>query len=127
MRKRWTARFAKPRDENEPAIVAALQRAVGGAIIERLEAPVDLMVYFRRRIHLLEVKMPGAPAKLSHADVARHGPFPGCDRRLRKAQARFVTRWPGKVHLVTNSQEALHAIGAKCENMTCKQCKENTT
>lgn len=51
-------RHAKRRDENEPAIVAYLE--ANGALVYRLDRPVDLLVGYRGAWYLLEVKNPGA-------------------------------------------------------------------
>jgi hypothetical protein len=49
-------RFNAKRDANEPEIVEALQAA--GASVYRLDQPVDLLIGYRARWHLAEVKMP---------------------------------------------------------------------
>lgn len=46
------------RDGNEPEIVAALQAA--GASVYRLDQPVDLLVGYRGKCLIAEVKLPGA-------------------------------------------------------------------
>jgi hypothetical protein len=46
------------RDANEPAIVDALQAA--GASVYRLDQPVDLLIGFRGKLLIAEVKIPDA-------------------------------------------------------------------
>ena len=47
-------RYANKRDENEPGIIAALEAL--GAMVYRLDKPVDLLVLHRGTVHLCEVK-----------------------------------------------------------------------
>jgi hypothetical protein len=58
----------------------------------------DLLVWFRGRYHLLEVK-DGAKAP--------------SERRLTPAEALFHAACPGPVHVVLDWRQALTAIGAK--------------
>ena len=53
------SRRAKRRDENEPDVVQALELC--GAYVVRLDTPCDLLVGFRGRWWLLEVKDGGKP------------------------------------------------------------------
>lgn len=85
---------ANRRDAVEPAIVAALLAA--GAYVVRVDKPVDLLVGYAARWHLLEVKTGRAPLtgpqKRLMADV-RSGKCP-------------------VVHVVRSAAQALEAIGA---------------
>lgn len=92
-------RFAKQRDSNEPAIVAALRSV--GATVYLLDRPVDLLVGYRGRTRLLEVKLPlGAEGGSSHS-------------RPNNSQRDFIKSWRGGVSVVRSPLEALEAIGAK--------------
>lgn len=53
--------YGARRDDNEPAIIAVLMAA--GAKVKQISQPgvADLLVEYRRRIHLLEVKDPAKP------------------------------------------------------------------
>lgn len=83
---------ARKRDANEHAIVTAL-KAVGATIVRiSADGAPDLLVGFRGRNWLLEVK-------------ASKG-------LLRANQAAWATRWSGKVTTVRSPDEALIAIGA---------------
>ena len=81
-------RHAARTDDNQPAIIEAM-RAVG-AKVYYLKLPLDLLVWFRGRYLLMEVKDP--------------------DGRLTKAQVEFIGSWPGEVHVVVTPQEALRAL-----------------
>jgi hypothetical protein len=83
-------RYAMRRDAVEPGIVAALERI---AQVERMVTPCDLLVRYRRRVHLLEVKDPDARE----------------DKR-QQSQIIFLREW--EVPKVRNIEEALKAIGA---------------
>ena len=77
-------------DTNQKAIVAAL-RAVG-ATVDIIGEPVDLLVGYRSRNYLLEVK--------------RHPKAP-----LQPSQEQFFAEWRGTVTRVNSVSEALAAIG----------------
>lgn len=83
-------RYAKARDANEPGIIKALERA--GATVLRLDEPCDLLVGFRGRNHLLEVKNPK-----------------GKDRVTVK-QATVFAWWRGTIHVVRTPEEAVYAV-----------------
>ena len=84
------ARWDDKRDANEAAIVDALRQA--GASVQRLTV-IDLLVGYRGRTWLLEVKVPGKSWSQQQIDW--------CDD------------WRGApVILVTSVEEALRAIGA---------------
>ena len=85
------ARFAKRRDKNEPPIIEALERA--GAEVWVVDRPADLLVWFRRAWHILEIKMPSG--RLSARQAA--------DRDEGLCEGIAIVRTP---------LEALEAIGA---------------
>ena len=82
-------RYDARRDENEPEIVEALE-AVGAKVL-RLD-DVDLLVGYRDRLYMLEVKMPNG--------------------RLNKKQQKFFREWAGYVWIVRTVDQALGLIGA---------------
>lgn len=84
------ARLAKRRDENERHIVEALERV--GAEVWILDRPADLLVWFRQRWHVIEVKT--RRGKLSD----------------RQAGDRAAGRGEG-IQIVRTPLEALRAIG----------------
>jgi hypothetical protein len=88
-------RYARRRDENEPEIVSALEAA--GALVLRLniDGAPDLLVGFRDRLYLLEIKHP-ARTKAHRAHQER--------------QAAFRALWPA-CRRVETPGEALRAIG----------------
>ena len=91
-------RHANARDANEPEIVAALQ-AIGASVV-RLHSPVDLLVGYRRKTYLLEVKLPLGPrGGDSHS-------------RTTHAQDVFFQQWRGQIAIVRSEGDALKAIGA---------------
>lgn len=91
---------AKRRDPNEAEIVAAL-RAVGASVTP-LHEPVDLLVGFRGKNYLLEVKRP--PGK--------YGGTSESGQKLNKNQVKFFDEWRGQVRIVTSVADALLAIDA---------------
>jgi len=92
-------RRAKARDANEAEIVRAL-RDVGAGVFP-LDLPLDLLVAWRGKTMLMEVKLPVGPeGGDSHS-------------RLRPGQQRFIATWPGQVAVVRTPAEALAAIGAR--------------
>jgi hypothetical protein len=84
-------RTAARRDSAEAAIVEALERC--GALVMRCSQPCDLLVQFRHRLFLLEVKTPKRSA----------------DKR-QQAQRDFLREWG--VPVVRTAEDALVAIGA---------------
>lgn len=101
---------AKRRDENEPAIVAALE-AVGCSVLRLNEtgAP-DLLVSFRGVLRLLEVKL---PLRQSGAvQPGRHRGQGGEHADMTAAQVKWWREWKGPPPvLVRSSDDALRAIG----------------
>lgn len=111
----------KKRDENEPAIVAAL---VGlGAIVCRIEnfGVPDLLVGYRGRTILLEVKNPDAlgkrkkPRKLGPDD-----PPENAKNQLTPAQVEWWRTWSGgQAHVVETPEEAIAIVrGAELDERT---------
>lgn len=94
-------------DKNQGAIVKAL-RAVGAWVVITTAIGggfVDLVVGFRGRTFLLEVKDP----------TGRHvTKFEREHNRLNETEADFHRDWPGgALHVVTSPEEALEAIGVR--------------
>lgn len=89
-------RFAVRRDQAEPPIIDALERV--GAAVYPLDYPVDLLVRFRERWHLLEVKTGRGKKQTIKVD------------KRQQAQSNFIqtTGTP----IVRTPLEALRAIGA---------------
>lgn len=101
--------FARNRDSNEPEIVEALKAA--GASVTRLnETGVpDLLVGFRRRTFLFEVKRGGVNKR-----VLKHGHDEADERGLARTQQLWWDRWRGvPPMIITTAAEALAAIGAE--------------
>ncbi len=97
-------KYAKQRDINEAAIVAALELA--GAAVQKLDGTgvPDLLVSYQGVLTLLEVKNPKAKGG------GKYNTGDGC---LTTAQTKWFARWKGKQPvIVTNENEALKAIGA---------------
>lgn len=84
-------RRSAKRDANEKPIVEALRRI--GANVIRLHEPCDLLVGFRKRTLLLEVKT--------------------MDGSLTKPQAEFFAYWRGEAYIVQNIEQAMAAVIGK--------------
>ena len=84
-------RRAAKADGNQHQIVKALKAI--GAKVYYIKEPVDLLVGYRGKNSLLEVK-----------DI--HG-------RLTKAQEEFMQTWPGQAWIVQSVDQALEAIIGK--------------
>lgn len=82
-------RYNNKRDANEKEIVEALEKA--GASVIRIDE-IDLLVGFRKRNYLLEVK-------------TEHG-------QLTRSQIKLRDEWPGQYSIVNSPVQALQAIGA---------------
>lgn len=81
-------------DATQAAIVEALRRI--GAAVQYIKEPVDLIVGYRRRNVLMEVKN-------------RDG-----KDQLTRAQVEFIASWPGEVHVVYTPEEAIAVmVGAE--------------
>ena len=87
MRPPWAG---KRRDDTEPDIIEALEGI--GAEVERLDRPVDLLVRYQGRVHLLEVE-----------GITR-------GRKRQAQQLEFIARW--EVPIVRSPAQAMRAIGA---------------
>jgi hypothetical protein len=94
-------RYDAARDCNEAEIVAAL-RGVGATVvlISAVGVP-DLLVGYRGRNFLLEVKQPLGP---------RGG---GSHASLTDAQVEFIQQWRGEVCVVRSPEQALAAISSQ--------------
>lgn len=88
-------RFRLQKDLNQPEIVSALE-AIGCDVLV-LHAPVDLMVGYRGRTLLLEVK---------------NGRKRPSARKLTPAQVKFHASWRGHKAKVETPQEAIDAVMA---------------
>lgn len=89
-------RRAARTDHNQHELVEALKKI--GAKCYFIGKPVDLLVGFRGRNSLLEVKRPdkrGQPSAIT------------------QAQRNFIETWPGDVHIVYSIEEAVSAIVGK--------------
>lgn len=75
-------------DANQHELVQALRKV--GAKCFYIKEPVDLVVGFRGRSILLEIKRPGKPMTVAQKD--------------------FVDTWPGEVHVVYSVHEAISAV-----------------
>lgn len=75
-------------DANQHELVQALKKI--GAKCFYIKEPVDLVVGFRGRSILLEVKRPGKP--------------------MTEAQKGFIATWPGEVHVCYTIDEAISAV-----------------
>jgi hypothetical protein len=80
----------KRRDETEPDIVTALERA--GAKVERLDRPCDLVVRYRDVLYLIEVD-----------GITKN-------RKRDAGQVEFLAEWD--VPRVKTPEEALRVVGA---------------
>ena len=84
-----TPYYGTRRDANEPEIVEALEAV--GAKVMRLD-DVDLLVYFRDKLYLLEVKT--------------------AKGKLNAKQQAFFREWANMVWIVRTPEQALALIGA---------------
>lgn len=99
----------KRRDGNEAPIVAALVAI--GATVTRLdgEGLPDLLVGYRGKTTLLEVKMPLGPK----GGLPEHREHEGGRGDLTKAQVAWWDGWRGEVaHVVRSPDEAVAIVGA---------------
>lgn len=95
----------KRRDANEGLIIAALEAV--GASVQQLDGDgvPDLLCGLAGVTHLIEVKAEHGKAKVGGKRTASG---------LRESQERWHRAWQGApVHIVTNTDEALRAIGAR--------------
>lgn len=84
-------RRASKRDANEPEIVDALEAmGCGVAKIDSDDGFPDLVVWFKDRHTLIEVKMPG--------------------ELLTTRQKQFHAAWPGRIHIAHSAGEAIQIV-----------------
>lgn len=88
-------RRAARTDTTQAEIIRTLRQL--GVSVEIIGKPVDLMVCFKGEVSLIEVKTPRPTSE-------------GGNNGLTKDQVEFIARWPGKVHIVRNAQEAVVAL-----------------
>lgn len=82
--------YGAKRDENEVEIVKAL-RAVGASVAHLSSKGIpDLLVSFRNKLFLMEVKMPG--------------------KKLTPEQLKFHENWKGEIHIVKSVDEAIQIL-----------------
>lgn len=86
-------RYAAKRDITEPEIVAALEKA--GAMVYRLDQPVDLAVGFRGKNYFVECK---TDRKI------------GGKNKKTEAQVKFIETWRGQVVILHDAQSAFDWI-----------------
>ena len=89
-------RRAARTDDNQHELVEALKKI--GAKCYFIGKPVDLLVGFRGRNLLLEVKRPDKRGQVS---------------AFTKEQRDFISTWPGEVEIVYTIQEAVSAVVGK--------------
>jgi hypothetical protein len=77
-------------DGNQPAIVEALKRI--GAKAYYLKKPVDLLVGYRGKNYVIEVKNKNGKDEMT------------------TEQAEFMATWPGEVHVVYTPEEAVAVV-----------------
>jgi len=91
-------RHANTRDGNEKNIVDALRQI--GATIIRLDQPCDLLVGYRGRNYLIEVKLPLGPrGGTSHS-------------QLNDDQKNFEQTWHGQFDVVRSPEDAVELLTA---------------
>ena len=81
-------RYASRTDGNQPDIIHALKRI--GASVYYMKQPLDLLVGYRGKNFILEVKMPRED--------------------LNGEQTNFCLRWCGSYHVVHTVEEAIAAV-----------------
>lgn len=89
-------RRAARTDDNQHDLVEALKKI--GAKCYYIKEPVDLIVGFRGRNVLLEVKREDKR---------------GRESAITKSQAEFIEGWPGEIHVVYTIDEAISAVVGK--------------
>jgi hypothetical protein len=81
-------RYGNKRDANERPIIDALKKI--GCSVYQMDKPLDLLVGFRARCFLLEVKSPGGT--------------------LTQDQKDFMRGWKGQVRVVETPEEAIEVV-----------------
>ena len=84
-------RHAARTDASQVEIIKALRKI--GAAVYVIGLPLDLLVSFRKRTMLIEVKVEGGT--------------------YTKQQEKFMAEWPGEVHTVRTPEEAVAAVIGK--------------
>ncbi len=82
-------RYAASTDLNQKEIVDALKKI--GCDVETIGRPVDLLVGYRKRNFLIEVKRPGEKVRTD-------------------AQREFLASWKGQVRIVETPYEAIRLV-----------------
>lgn len=82
-------RYAKKVDENQAEIVDALRKI--GCDVQIIGDPVDLLVGYRARNYLIEVKQPGEKPRTAK-------------------QKKFLSTWKGQVRVVQSAEEAIQLV-----------------
>ena len=85
-------KYAAKTDANQKEIVDALKKIGAGVVV--LGRPVDLLVGFRARNFLLEVK--------SKDNKPHH--------KRNKDQHKWIKNWPGQVRIVFSAEEAIQVV-----------------
>lgn len=80
-------------DANQAEIIASLRNI--GARVYYIKEPCDLLVDYRKRWVVLEVKMDGG--------------------RITKQQAKFIAETTAPVHIVRDSREAVEIVVEECK------------
>lgn len=90
-------RHAARTDSNQREIIDALRKV--GVTAEYIKQPFDLVVFnpHTRETSFVECKVPRPTS-----EGGSHG--------LTKAQAEFIARWPGPIHIVKSVDEAVRAV-----------------
>ena len=96
-------RYAQKKDDNESEIVNDLEKI--GASVEVLGSPVDLLVGYRARNFLIEVKN-------AATDYGKNDRGTG-------AQRQFFADWKGQVRKAYTSEEAIDLITSAYEQPVC--------
>lgn len=86
-------RYANRRDANEREIIDALEEI--GCTVYQLDLPVDLLVGYRAKNFLLEVKDGSKPASRT---------------KKTQQQKEFMAGWNGQVRVVTSVEEAIAVV-----------------
>lgn len=81
-------RYAARSDKNEKEIIRALEKV--GAHVYRIKKPLDLLVCYRGKTMLLEVKTDKG--------------------RLTPVQTEFLKVWPGDVYIARSIEDAIKAV-----------------
>ena len=103
-------RTASRVDANQPAIVERL-RAIGAYVlhVHQLKNCFDLLVGYRGRTFIIEVKDPSQPAN---------------KRKLTPGEAKFRDEWKGSPYYVVHTfDEALAILTARPGPATCPYCQ----